>query len=157
MIHELGHSLGFPHPHGSTHGWGSSFFKDTMNYFSIGEQAISTFYQDGIARAYANYYFYNYLDYRDTTLTLLNTTKHPLEYDDEAEEIDALLGEYQTQYKRMNYIASIALAKDAINRSIELINILSNFTTKKTNFFFLSFPVILIFTVFRKRRKKKSL
>lgn len=157
MIHELGHSLGFPHPHGSTYGWGSSFFKDTMNYFSIGEQAFSTFYQDGIARAHANYYFYNYLDYRETTLTLLNTTKHPPEYDDEAEEIDALLGEYHTQYKRMNYIASIALAKDAINKSIELINILSNLPTKKTNFFFLSFPVILIFTVFRKRRKKNSL
>ncbi|MFW9853396.1 MAG: hypothetical protein ACFFDS_10660 [Candidatus Thorarchaeota archaeon] len=157
MIHELGHSLGFPHPHGSTYGWGSSFFKDTMNYFSIGEEAFSTFYQDGIARAYANYYFYCYLDYRETTLTLLNTTKHPPEYDDEAEEINVLLEEYQTEYKRMNYIASIALAKDALDRSIELINILTNMPTKKTSFFYLSFPAIFIFTIFRKKRKKNSL
>ncbi|NHJ85109.1 MAG: hypothetical protein FK734_06580 [Asgard group archaeon] len=57
MIHELGHSLGLPHPHTGT-GWGSSFVADVMSYFST-KDSFSSFYKDGVDRAHtdANYYF----------------------------------------------------------------------------------------------------
>ncbi len=157
MIHELGHSLGFPHPHDATYGWGSSFFKETMNYFTIGEEAFSTFYQDGIARAHGNYFYYNAYEKRDVAYDLLINSSSTSEYEDNLNSIDTLLGEYHSQYKQMDYIASIALAKNALNKSNELINILLNLSTEKTSFLYLSFPVIIILALLTNKRKKNSM
>ena len=59
MIHELGHSLGLPHPHSGAYGWGGAFVGDVMSYYAPID-SFSSFYRDAIGRAHSDgYYFFS--------------------------------------------------------------------------------------------------
>ena len=109
MIHELGHSMGLPHPHSYSYGWGSSFVKDTMSYFSA-HAGFSTFYIDtiGCAHTEANYN-YSQIEYIDA-LKLYNNHSRPSWVDDNIIEINATLAAIVTFYYQMDYNASASLA-----------------------------------------------
>ncbi len=113
-IHELGHSLGFPHPHSAETGWGSSFIEDVMNYFSRGEESFSSFYIDALARSHANY-FYSYTslqqDFAYSDFEDAGSPDYLVSY---LNDIGVLLLQAAEQYSNMNYILSIASSKAAI-------------------------------------------
>ena len=161
-IHELGHSLGIPHPHGDTYGWGSSFIGDVMNYFSIGESNFSSFYKDGLARAHNNYWyslasgemdaaFLKYIDAGsiDELLKMVN-------------DIYILLGFVVKDYRDMNYTLSIEKAKLARSEIETLVFYIDNpdqiptTPTNQTEAYasLLVFASIIISSVFIKRKRK---
>ncbi|MHA1446233.1 MAG: hypothetical protein ACTSSN_06055 [Candidatus Heimdallarchaeaceae archaeon] len=161
MFHELGHSLGIPHPHGGTHGWGSSFIEDVMNYFSIGESSFSSFYKDGLARAHNNYWyslasgemdsaFLKYIDAGsiDKLLGMVN-------------DIYILLGSAAMDFQDMNYTLSIEKAKLARSEIETLVFYIDNpdqIPTTPTNrtasyASLLVFVSIIISSVLKKKKR----
>ncbi|MHA1367789.1 MAG: hypothetical protein ACTSP5_15470, partial [Candidatus Heimdallarchaeota archaeon] len=106
MIHELGHSLGLPHPHDGSWGWGASYVAEVMSYFAIND-GFSQFYIDGVARTHANYHFPAHVE------QLLDT-------------IDQLLDTVPGMYLQMDY-------SGAANASIVARKLLEQFNTEIMN------------------------
>ena len=161
MIHELGHSLGYPHPHSEFLGWGSSFIKETMNYFSRGEAGFSSFYEDALARSHGNYWYsYTSSEFYDA-------------YEDFADEgtpdhlvacivdIGLLLDAAAANYTKMDYLGCIAHSKAALDK-IDLFYLLLNdpdATNTEVEETILSSITLIAITVlstsiFLKRRRK---
>ncbi len=115
MIHELGHSLGFPHPHSSYYGWGSSFFEEVMNYFSAGEAGFSVFYRDGLGRAHSNY-FYSYaglqLDFAFEDFVDAGSPNELVSYINDA---GVLHQQAATNYSDMEYNACVQKSKATLD------------------------------------------
>ncbi|NPD90113.1 MAG: hypothetical protein HGN29_15490 [Asgard group archaeon] len=120
MIHELGHSLGFPHPHNYDYGWGSSFVKETMNYFSLGEESFSTFYKDGLARSHGNFYYLLALEEMELAYGIFLDAGAPSELDWLIEEIYGLLNGYLELYNELKYLSAVLNMTTALNK-IDLI------------------------------------
>ncbi len=120
-IHELGHSLGMPHPHGGQYGWGSSYIEEVMNYFSIGEKGFSSFYRDGMARAHSNYWFS--LAFTEMEIAFDNFVQHGSigELVSMVNDIYLLLDSAAQDYNSMLYNNTIVKAKLA-RLDIELLN-----------------------------------
>jgi len=114
MIHELGHSLGLPHPHSSAYGWGSSFFKDVMNYFSFSEESFSTFNQDGLARAHFKYFFKKTKQEFEDAYQYFIDNGSPIEVVGFIAEIDSIIKNSVVEYGNMKYIDAINSTKTAL-------------------------------------------
>ncbi|NHK30122.1 MAG: hypothetical protein FK730_02135 [Asgard group archaeon] len=105
MIHELGHSLGLPHPHSATYGWGSSFVSDVMSYFAY-DDCFSVFYQDAIGRSHTDANFAYAIDDYAIALDLYNDTGKPVEMYDTMVEINDTLDLIPVYYHQMDYNSS---------------------------------------------------
>ncbi len=163
MIHELGHSLGLPHPHTETYGWGSSFVEDVMSYFSTTNQ-FSSFYKDAIGRAHTDLNYEIALDELPILLELYNETfspqKKPQAMEDAFLQIYTNLELIPIYYNEMDYNASASLAFEARDLMDMISTFIMNQTTKKfSGFDMLSFLIILPLFVsyikIRKYNKKK--
>lgn len=113
LIHELGHSLGLPHPHASYYGWGSSFIKEVMNYFSIGEKNFSIFYKDAVGRAHTNYFYTETLYEYELALAIYVAYGSPEELLDLRLSIVEALTLSESNYAMMNYAQAATLAVEA--------------------------------------------
>ncbi|MCG3225840.1 MAG: hypothetical protein H7645_02895 [Candidatus Heimdallarchaeota archaeon] len=162
MIHELGHSLGFPHPHSYTYGWGSSFVKETMNYFSLGEESFSTFYRDGLARSHGNYFYLLAKEEMDLAYTIFIDAGAPSELDWLVEEVYSMLNGYLDLYNELKYLAAVLNMTSVLDK-IELIPFyiahpeeIPTEPTEKTTFpiVTISFAVVWILMKKRKRFRK---
>lgn len=131
MIHELGHSLGLPHPHYDTYGWGSAFIAEVMSYFAMSE-GFSTFYQDAIGRAHADGHYYNAQTELTTALAIYNEQDKPEEFNTTITTINELLNSFMINYQLMNYITSAANCIEARNLITNLIEKLSSNITETT-------------------------
>ncbi|MHA1260333.1 MAG: hypothetical protein ACTSRO_11955 [Candidatus Heimdallarchaeaceae archaeon] len=164
MIHELGHSLGFPHPHGGSYGWGSSFFKDVMNYFSLGEERFSIFFQDGLARAHGNYYYYKAIDDLARAEDEFSIHNSPSSLLSMLGEIQTLVNNYLPLYNKMDYLSAVNSSLTAVN-SIELFlyyldhpEEIPTLAPEEEYFpFFVFLLSLLSFFIFRKHRNKQEL
>ncbi|MHA1740283.1 MAG: hypothetical protein ACTSXA_08145, partial [Candidatus Heimdallarchaeota archaeon] len=125
MIHELGHSLGLPHPHDGSWGWGASYVAEVMSYFAIND-GFSQFYIDGVARTHANYHFYNAdIEYLDA-IDLFAQLGAPAHVEQLLDTIDQLLDTVPGMYLQMDY-------SGAANASIVARKLLEQFNTEIMN------------------------
>ncbi len=120
MIHELGHSLGLPHPHSSTYGWGSAFVADVMSYFAY-EQSFSIFYKDAIGRAHSDGHYLSALSKLEQTLTLYEGLEMPEVINETFEQIESLLEIIPSYYQQMDYNSSTTLSIEVLDL-LEYIN-----------------------------------
>lgn len=114
LIHELGHSLGMPHPHSYAYSWGSEFIAEIMSYFPLGEMQYSVFYRDGIGRAHGNYWYNEALEAYDNTTNIYADYAHTAEKDEELNQILDLINTCPELYNSMDYNATIITAQQAI-------------------------------------------
>lgn len=114
MIHELGHSLGLPHPHSSTYGWGSAFVADVMSYFAY-EQSFSTFYKDAIGRAHSDGHYLSALMKREQALALYEGLEIPEVINETFDQVDSLLEAIPSYYQQMDYNSSATLGIEALD------------------------------------------
>ncbi len=142
MIHELGHSLGLPHPHSSTFGWGSSFINEVMSYFST-SPSFSTFYKDAIGRAHSDAHYIYALEELNTTMERYEYEGRPIELNDLLDEIDNTLDSISLYYQQMDYNASASLGIHV--RS--LIQDTMDYFQETGNFGYLGFLALLIIPV----------
>ncbi|MCG3220256.1 MAG: hypothetical protein H7641_02655, partial [Candidatus Heimdallarchaeota archaeon] len=162
MIHELGHSLGFPHPHSYTYGWGSSFVKETMNYFSLGEESFSTFYQDGLARSHGNYFYLLASEEMDLAYTIFRDAGAPSELDWLVEEVYSLLNGYLDLYNELKYLSAVLNMTTALDK-IELIPYyiahpeeIPTEPTEKTTFPLVMISFAVVWILMKKRKKLRK-
>ncbi|MCG3252862.1 MAG: hypothetical protein KAX09_03370, partial [Candidatus Heimdallarchaeota archaeon] len=128
MIHELGHSLGLPHPH-SSYGWGSSFVEDVMSYFSTTEK-FSTFYKDAVGRAHADAHFLYGIDEFANAYQLFLDAGSPSEYIAAVALINATLNaDFPQYYREMDYDLAAAAGLTARDLIQTLINDLQGTST----------------------------
>ncbi len=121
MIHELGHSLGLPHPHDGSWGWGASYVAEVMSYFAIND-GFSQFYIDGVARTHANYHFYEAdIEYLDA-IDLFAQLGAPAHVEQLLDDIDQLLDTVPGMYQQMDY-SGAANASIVARELLELFNI----------------------------------
>ncbi len=163
MIHELGHSLGYPHPHSESTGWGSSFIEDVMNYFTRGEESFSSFYIDALARAHANYYISYGCLQQDFAIEDFIDAESPDYLQAYLSEIGALLQQAISEYESMDYIDSVYSAKAAIDAVEEFNYYLDNpdetntptptETSVSINLTLIAIAVISSIYMFKRKRK----
>jgi len=112
-IHELGHSLGLPHPHSQSFGWGSSFVEEVMSYFST-YSGFSSFYKDAIGRAHTDANYEYALTELNLAMVYYNAsyidTEKPVVLEEMVAEIQGNLLAIQEFYSQMDYNASASLA-----------------------------------------------
>ncbi|HUT81754.1 MAG TPA: hypothetical protein VMZ29_11180 [Candidatus Bathyarchaeia archaeon] len=160
MIHELGHSLGLPHPHTGAFGWGSSFIDDVMSYFSTTSQ-FSSFYKDAIGRAHTDANYEVALDELQIMLELYNDTydpaKKPQLLEDTILHIYSNLELIPTYYIEMDYNASTSLAFETRNL-ISYVNeyIVNHLSTNKFSGFKMISIIILLPLLAGYRKFKKN-
>jgi len=157
MIHELGHSLGFPHPHSQYSGWGSSFIQEVMNYFSRGASGFSSFYKDALARAHGNY-FYSYASMHfDFAYEDFEDAGAPDYLVSVINDIAILLSEASANYTSMDYLDCIENTKAAIDK-IDLFNLLledpdaTNTSDISTSIVVIAMTVSSVFFIFKRKR-----
>ncbi len=164
MIHELGHSLGLPHPHSSTYGWGSSFFKDVMNYFSFSEESFSTFNQDGLARAHFKYFFKQTKQEFEDAYQYFIDNGSPTEVIGFITEINSNIENSVVEYGNMEYIDAINSTKTALVDIEDLLYYILHpeeyteepIPTNETEIYFLLTILVLVpVTMWRKKKKGK--
>ena len=162
MIHELGHSLGLPHPHSGTFGWGSSFVADVMSYFAM-EPGYSTFYQDAIGCAQTEANFHYALTEYETALQLYADAGEPQALNDLITQIYDSLTLIPTYYKQMDYNQSATKAFVVREQLQQLFDTLQNTGTSSsktltsTSYFGISLAIVLpVFILTKKvlRRRK---
>ncbi|MCK5044978.1 MAG: hypothetical protein KAS22_00265 [Candidatus Heimdallarchaeota archaeon] len=160
MIHELGHSLGLPHPH-SSYGWGSSFVEDVMSYFSTTEK-FSTFYKDAVGRAHADAHFLYGIDEFANAYQLFLDAGSPSEYIAAVALINSTLNvDFPQYYREMDYdlAAAAGLTARALIQAL-ISDLQGTFTpTEPTTLTpALGFLAILIFPViiFVNRAKRRN-
>ncbi len=161
-IHELGHSLGIPHPHSGAYGWGSSFIEDAMNYFSRGESSFSSFYRDGLARAHNNYWYSLASGEMDVAFLKYTDAGSINELLEMVNDIYILLGSAAKDYQDMNYTLSIEkvkLARSEIETLVFYIDNPDQIPTTPTNrtasyASLLVFTSIIVSSVLVKRKRK---
>jgi len=155
MIHELGHSLGLPHPH-SSYGWGSSFVEEVMSYFSSSEK-FSSFYKDAVGRAHADAHYLYAIDEFANAYQLYQDAGSPSEFIATLELINTTLNvEFPQNYRQMDYDIAAALGLTARDLIQTLINDLLEPTSPTPALGFLAiiiFPVILIVNKAKQRKK----
>ncbi|MBN1330755.1 MAG: hypothetical protein JXA54_14885 [Candidatus Heimdallarchaeota archaeon] len=156
MIHELGHSLGLPHPHTDVFGWGSSFIEDVMSYFSTTSQ-FSSFYKDAIGRAHTDANYEVALDELLIMLGLYNETFNPEDkpqlLEDTITQIYSNLELIPIYYNDMDYNASSSIAFETRNLIAFVVNNIVNqtSTSKFSGFNMISILIILpLFASFKK-------
>ncbi|MCE7743395.1 MAG: hypothetical protein GOP50_13170 [Candidatus Heimdallarchaeota archaeon] len=165
MIHELGHSLGYPHPHSEYYGWGSSFLEDAMNYFSRGEESFSTFYIDALARAHGNY-FYSYAslhnEFAFEDFVNAGSPDYLVPY---ITDIGLLLQQASANYTSMDYLSCINAAKATIDAIDLFYYYLDDPSVTETptptltetatsiNFIFIAMTILSSFLVIKRKRK----
>ena len=132
MIHELGHSLGLPHPHDGLYGWGSSYIADVMSYFSL-DDGFSTFYIDGVARTHANYQFYVAQNEYNDALDLYAHLGMPSHVEHSLEVIDELLDSVPIFYAQMDYRGAANASVVARELLILFYNDITNTATVQNN------------------------
>ncbi len=162
MIHELGHSLGLPHPHSATFGWGSSFISDIMSYFAY-DDCFSTFYQDAIGRSHTDVNYAYALDEYVIALDVYNDSGKPIELLDTMFQINNTLELIPQYYQQMDYNSSATysfLLRDLLEYVINYLEPTSTPTPTTTStsnqFGFLAVLVILPSIYFIVRLKKKT-
>ncbi len=161
MIHELGHSLGLPHPHSSTYGWGSAFVADVMSYFAY-EQSFSTFYKDAIGRAHSDGHYLTALMNREQALALYEGLEIPEVINETFDQVDSLLEAIPSYYQQMDYNSSATLglqALDLLDYIIYYQESTSNSTTTGLNIELggvIIIPIILsLFLEISKKKRRK--
>jgi len=153
MIHELGHSLGLPHPHYDAYGWGSAFIAEVMSYFAMSE-GFSTFYQDAIGRAHADGHYYSAQTELATVLTIYNEQGKPVGYNTTFDEINNLLDSFMSNYQLMDYNTSATNCIEARILIATLIEELSSEITVTTENTEIEFYVLFISPIFFALKKK---
>lgn len=160
MIHELGHSMGLPHPHSASYGWGSSFVSDVMSYFAY-DDCFSTFYQDAIGRSHTDANYAYGLDEYAIALDLYNDSGKPVALFDTMIEINATLDLIPIYYQQMDYNSSATysfILRDLIDYVINFIQPSESPTPTSTSnqFGFLAVLVILpsFYIIIKVKRKK---
>ncbi|MBY9001034.1 MAG: hypothetical protein KGD64_08980 [Candidatus Heimdallarchaeota archaeon] len=162
MIHELGHSLGLPHPHSSSYGWGSSFFQDVMNYFSFSEESFSTFNKDGIARAHYSFYYNIAIQEFEDAYQFFIDNDSPIEVVGLISKISNTIENSIIQYGDMDYLDAINATQTALEEIEDLLYYIlypEEYTeepipTDSTNFYLLVTLVAIIpIALYRKKRR----
>ncbi len=157
MIHELGHSLGLPHPH-SSYGWGSSFVEDVMSYFSTTEK-FSPFYKDAVGRAHADAHFLYAIDEFANAYQIYQDAGSPSEFNSALGLINTTLNvDFPQYYRQMDYDLAAAAGLTARDLIQSLINDIQGTTEPTSPTTALGFLAIIIFPVIlfvnkAKRRK----
>jgi hypothetical protein len=156
MIHELGHSLGLPHPHSSTYGWGSSFVADVMSYFAY-DDGFSTFYIDAIGRSHTDANYVEALDEYAEALQIYDDNGRPAELVDQLELINNTFTAIPTYYQQMDYNSSSTLAFLVREYIADLVFELTKVTFPLSQYGFMAiivvFPLIYIGYKIKKKRK----
>ncbi|MBD3189525.1 MAG: hypothetical protein GF308_02725 [Candidatus Heimdallarchaeota archaeon] len=172
MIHELGHSLGLPHPHSGAFAWGSAFVADVMSYFAV-EEGFSTFYQDAIGRAHSDAYFLNSQSEFAQAMQFYEDAGEPPELQGTIDEINSSLEAVPEYYQQMDYNASVHTARETYELILYMQDYLQNpptttpttpGTTSTTSTagkemllgFTLSFLLIALPAIVHRRRKNKT-
>ncbi len=163
MIHELGHSLGLPHPHSSTYGWGSSFFQDVMNYFSFSEESLSSFNQDGLARAHYKYFFKQTNEEFEDALEFFASQDSPANLIGYLDKINSYIEISFDNYVNMEYMDAINSTKTALIEIEDLLYYILHpeeyteepLPTEETNIYFL-LTILVLFPVSMLRKKKRE-
>ncbi len=162
MIHELGHSLGFPHPHTHSYGWGSSFVKETMNYFSLGEESFSIFFRDALARCHGNYYYLLAVDELDVAYSKFVGVGAPAELDWLVEEVFDHIDGYLDLYSDMKYPSAVSNVTTALDK-IDLITYyivhpdeIPTEPTEESSFPIMMSTVALVWVLMKKRKKYRK-
>lgn len=153
LIHELGHSLGFPHPHSGTYGWASDMIADVMSYFSPVED-FSTFYEDSLGRAHADYSIIKAKQEYEDLKSISTTSEYSTYIDKDMEDIRGLIMDSNAFYYDMDYNSSIIharLARSKINETLEWLEdpITEEFNgkTTRTSFVTCIFQPIFLFVL----------
>ncbi|MHA1419545.1 MAG: hypothetical protein ACTSPO_11540 [Candidatus Heimdallarchaeaceae archaeon] len=162
MLHELGHSLGLPHPHGSTYGWGSSFFQDVMNYFSFSEESFSSFNQDGIARAHYKYFFKQTKEDFEDAYQFFIDNGSPMEVVGFISEISNIIESSVTEYDNMEYLKALNSTKTALIDIEDLLYYILHpeeytedpLPTEETNIYFLISLLVLVPVAILRKKKR---
>ena len=142
MIHELGHSLGLPHPHSGAYGWASSFIDDVMSYFATAPY-FSSFYKDAIGRAHSDAHYLYALEEEATLMLYYYMEDQPEKVNDLISEINQTLLTAYVKYQQMDYNASVSLSIYTRSLIVEALNIMRNLN----NYVYLSFLVIIIIPI----------
>jgi len=158
MIHELGHSLGLPHPHSSTYGWGSAFVADVMSYFAY-DQSFSTFYKDAIGRAHSDGHYMTAQMNFIQALALYEGLEIPEVVNETFDQVESLLEAIPTYYLQMDYNSSATLSIEALDLLDFIIYYEEITTTASTNIelvgvIFIPIVISLVSTIMKKRRRK---
>lgn len=161
MIHELGHSLGLPHPHSGTFGWGSSFVADVMSYFAM-EPGYSTFYRDAIGCAQTEANFNYALAEFETALQLYSDAGEPQALNDLIMQIYDDLTVIPTYYKQMDYNQSatrVFLVREQLQQLFDALRSTESAseTLTSTSYFGISLVIVLPVLILTKKvlsRKK---
>jgi hypothetical protein len=109
MIHELGHSLGLPHPHSNSYGWGGDYISDVMSYFGY-DDCFSTFFVDGVARSHTDANYVRAVWEYETALQLYNDSGKPAEMVDQLTLINNTFDAIPPAYLNMDYNTSATLS-----------------------------------------------
>ncbi len=121
MIHELGHSLGFPHPHSGSNGWVSDMVQEVMSYFSP-IPSFSVFFRDILGRTHGDFYYYRaQVDY-EAALDYYYSKGSPTGYQNYMDDIEDQLNNYITNYRAMDYPEAIQNAFQAILKTEEFVH-----------------------------------
>ena len=110
IIHEIGHSLGLPHPHGQTRGrfgWLGDYCQSVMSYFSPVD-VFSTFEQHSLGRLHVD----NLLI---PAIWQMEKIEEDLGYTDEILPIRQLIEESKDLYDKWEYTQALYLMKQAIS------------------------------------------
>ncbi|MHA1778891.1 MAG: hypothetical protein ACTSYN_04890 [Candidatus Heimdallarchaeaceae archaeon] len=168
LIHELGHSLGMPHPHSFTYSWGSEFIAEIMSYFPLGEMQFSVFYRDGIGRPHAYYWYDEAIKAYNNAVEFYDTQTHTSEYDQRLTDISNKLQQCPLLYQQMDYNASIITAQEVIAEASQFIQDLEKPVsttpqgeTTKSGLSFLdlmliSLTLVVLTPIIRKLQKKAT-
>lgn len=124
MIHELGHSLGLPHPH-SNYGWGSAFINDVMSYFAL-DYNFSIFYRDALGRAHTDAHHTYAKQELIQVKALYETMTTSLDLDANFTLIENIINSIPSYYQQMNYTIAATLSIYARNLIKDVLDSLVN-------------------------------
>ncbi|MCY3411545.1 MAG: hypothetical protein INQ03_07950 [Candidatus Heimdallarchaeota archaeon] len=102
IVHEVGHSMGFPHPFEENNGWISDFTASIMGYYTS-YPGFSLYNRDALARIYADNFLVQ-AEYLSEQSGLTGDTG----------KADIALASAQEKYANTDYVDAIEKAKEAI-------------------------------------------
>ncbi len=131
VVHEIGHTLGFGHPH-DDYGWGSDYVESVMSYYT-GTSNFSTFGKDRFIRTSTDIYLDLYSDSALKVDLLLKLVSQPHK---EAEEKFKSVQDYYADsikaYDSLNYLQAYENISLAVKELYTIKLLLEDISSSKT-------------------------